>query len=607
MKKNVLLILLVPVLYFSFQGCVETITDPPDKLAPRVEVWLPATDDTVKNGRNYITYYAEDDKGLYYCEVYLNGVLHLRFDADSTHTMPKIYFWIDESLVGSKISYFVKAYDLAGNESRSEEMSNILVIENTSPPETPEDFTASRVNDNIVMLTWTDVSDHETGFEIWRRTSESTSKLFRSVEANTKSFSDSTAASDKIYYYKICAINKFGKSSFSSEINSAGIGPLSTPGNFSGTALGTNQIKLTWTDKSTQETKFRIQRKNTGDTYFSDLVYVDSNKTEYIDKYSMYAGGSYTYRIAATNKTSSSDWSPSIDVITLSENVSTPANLTAVLQVSSKSVKLTWDDYGNTAVEAKIERKNPNSSFALIGSTTASLKSYEDKTVTGGNSYTYRVRTITSQGNYSSYSNEASIEVPVIPPNAPTNLKLAKFSDVSFNLSWTDNSDDENGFQLWRSDGTVNDFKIIRQLPANSFSINDEVSNASVIYYYKIRAFRDTTFSEFSNIINSTGGSGVYPRPDNFTATAFCPTKVLLTWKDNTVDELGFRIERKTAWGTYTEIALLPPNTNTYTDESGLSAGIEFIYRIKVFSSTQESDWSDEIHVMMPSDGDCGG
>lgn len=606
MKKSFLLVLLsLPLFYLLFQGCVETISDPPDRLAPRLDVWSPASDDTVKNGRNYISYYAEDDKGINYCEVYVNGVLNYKFDADSTFTLPKIYFWIEESRINSKISYFVKVYDLWGNATTSTEMNNILVVENTSPPDKPEDFSIQNISDQILKLTWEDVSDNEQGFEIWRKTGN-LYELFKTVQKNSVSAYDSTLSAGSVYYYKVRSINKFGKSAFTSEINSAGIGPLSAPANLSGVALGTNNIKLSWQDKSTQEIKFKIERKNSDAASFSHLAYVDSNKTEYTDRYSMYAGGSYSYRIAAQNKEGDlSDWSNQIEVVTLSENISTPSNLEAKLLTTKRRVILTWYDANFTSIEAKIERKPFNGSYVQIGSVPASNKKFEDSLVTMGNYYSYRVRIVTDQGNYSLYSNEASIAVPVMPPNSPGDLKLSQLTPTLFNLKWTDNSNDESGFQLWRSDGNVTDFRPLMVLGPNFTSINDEVLNSNIVYYYKIRAFRDTVVSDFSNLINSTGGSGEYPMPGDFAAVGICRGQIKLTWKDNTTDELAFSIERKTSWGTYSQIALLAPNSKEYID-TGLTPGIEYLYRIKVFNSTKESDWS-ETSVMVPSDGDCGG
>jgi hypothetical protein len=67
-----------------------------------------------------------------------------------------------------------------------------------------------------------------------------------------------------------------------------------------------------------------------------------------------------------------------------------------------------------------------------------------------------------------------------------------------------------------------------------------------------------------------------------------------LTWADNSADEDGFGIDRKTGLtGTYTTIAIVGPETTTYTD-AGLLDDTEYCYRIYAFNSATTSSYSDE-------------
>ena len=52
--------------------------------------------------------------------------------------------------------------------------------------------------------------------------------------------------------------------------------------------------------------------------------------------------------------------------------------------------------------------------------------------------------------------------------------------------------------------------------------------------------------------------------PANLTAAAASASQINLTWRDNSTNETGFRIERKTGTsGTYTEIATTAANVTT--------------------------------------------
>ena len=67
-----------------------------------------------------------------------------------------------------------------------------------------------------------------------------------------------------------------------------------------------------------------------------------------------------------------------------------------------------------------------------------------------------------------------------------------------------------------------------------------------------------------------------------------------LTWADNSADEDGFGIDRKTGLtGTYTTIAIVGPETTTFTD-AGLLDDTEYCYRIYAFNSATTSSYSDE-------------
>ncbi|MGC9450204.1 MAG: sulfatase-like hydrolase/transferase [Oceanipulchritudo sp.] len=68
--------------------------------------------------------------------------------------------------------------------------------------------------------------------------------------------------------------------------------------------------------------------------------------------------------------------------------------------------------------------------------------------------------------------------------------------------------------------------------------------------------------------------------PTELSATVLSDTSVQLDWIDNSSIETGFRIERKSGGGSYSEIASLPANTTTFTD-TGLTASTTCTYRVR--------------------------
>jgi len=94
-----------------------------------------------------------------------------------------------------------------------------------------------------------------------------------------------------------------------------------------------------------------------------------------------------------------------------------PENRTPPLPPESLSLKsstpnqvdLTWKDLSPNELGFKIERKKNNESFVLIQTTVPDVQSYQDKTTTAGNTYTYRIIAFNKKGN-SLPSNEATIK-----------------------------------------------------------------------------------------------------------------------------------------------------------------------------------------------------
>jgi 2',3'-cyclic-nucleotide 2'-phosphodiesterase (5'-nucleotidase family) len=93
--------------------------------------------------------------------------------------------------------------------------------------------------------------------------------------------------------------------------------------------------------------------------------------------------------------------------------------------------------------------------------------------------------------------------VATVIPSAPTNLVATAISSTEIRLTWTDNSNNEKAFKLYRSlDGST--FTNFINPGPNSTSYVDGGLSSKKKYYYKVRAYNEAGGSAYSNIASAT-------------------------------------------------------------------------------------------------------
>ncbi len=95
--------------------------------------------------------------------------------------------------------------------------------------------------------------------------------------------------------------------------------------------------------------------------------------------------------------------------------------------------------------------------------------------------------------------------------------------------------------------------------------------------------------------------AGAPAAPTGLTATAMSATQVDLNWNDNSTNEDGFRIERKTGAAAFAEIATVAAQMRNYSD-ANVSPATAYTYRVHAYNDIANSGYSNEASATTPCD-----
>ncbi len=311
--------------------------------------------------------------------------------------------------------------------------------------------------------------------------------------------------------------------------------------------------------------------------------------------YTVTAKGKYAFTVAAA-KGDSRVYAISDDAYVLSPP-SKPE-----LSMSSRHVLVKWD---KTAIDPNankvvVYRSADNIHYLQVGNGIgASTGLYLDTSAAKGHTWYYKLAVKREVANkaadISDPSPEAKIDFKSSAP--PVNLEGSARSCAEVSLNWQDKSDNEEHFVIERKEagGTYSE---IATTDPDTTTYTDSNVEGGKIYYYRVKATNSVGDSAYTNEVSVTVPKcATKPNaPSNLFANAISKTEINLYWTDNSDNEAGFKIERKTAGGTYTAIATLSSDTTNYKD-AGLTPGTTYYYRVKAFNGKGDSRYSNEAHA----------
>lgn len=170
---------------------------------------------------------------------------------------------------------------------------------------------------------------------------------------------------------------------------------------------------------------------------------------------------------------------------------------------SGTRVNLSWSDKSSNELGFAIERSGDGQNFNLADTVGAGYQTYSDLSVQPGHTYFYRLYAY-NPGGGSGYANTVTVSTPVVTlPKAPSSLTAKALSPgKGVSLSWKDNANNEDGFQIDRMTGST--WQAIATVTANTTTFTDNTAARRTSYAYRVLAFNAAGGSSYSNQANVT-------------------------------------------------------------------------------------------------------
>ena len=409
----------------------------------------------------------------------------------------------------------------------------------TTPPNAPSGLIASANGYDAINLVWSDNADNETGFAIERSADNVSFSEIASVGSNVTAFTDNGLPDDTTYYYRVEANNGAG------------------PSGYSNTASATTDPLPATVDH------VAISGASGGGTVSGSYTatHSDGGAVQTITETS--SGGPKKSRRQSYSYTYSFDVLGGAGGVVLNANAWVSGTEGANFEYSADG-GASW-----------------NLMFTVSSGSDANMQNFA---FPGGTSGAVQVRITDAEQVNGEAADSVSIDSLIItsntevgsPPAAPGGLTAGEITSSSVALSYTDNSNDEFGFEIWRAEvaDPCTNGTMIGNAAANVTDFTDNSVSPSTTYYYDVSAYNG-------------GGSSVTCAGEISVITPAGPAISVSNvngYKVKGVQHVDFDYSGATGSNVDIErngvVVASPVNTGSYTDNIGLKGAGSYSYRV---------------------------
>ena len=265
---------------------------------------------------------------------------------------------------------------------------------------------------------------------------------------------------------------------------------------------------------------------------------------------------------------------------TLSSEVKVPkpSDLTATAKKYNQ-INLSWKK-ASGVIGYQVYRSTSGGKYERIGTVSWENNSYQDKTVSPGISYTYKIRaysTVNGTKKYSSYTAESVCKTALSVPKVSVSVNAGLYNTIT----WTKISG-ASGYKIYRKTKSGGWKNIASVKGSSTTSYKDKKISALTVYEYTVRAYRTVNKKKVLSSYKSSGQYRSAPVRQTISSLKNGTKGLVLKWKAQKNCN-GYYIYRKVGKSSYKLIKTIKAgSTNTWTDTK-VTKGRKYTYCVRAY------------------------
>jgi fibronectin type 3 domain-containing protein len=448
-------------------------------------------------------------------------------------------------------------------------------------PAQPALKSAKSLGYNTISIEWTKV-EGATGYDIYRKTTGTYSKIGTVDKQSTVTFKDEKAVTGVRYQYTVRAFyNKNGIKRVSTYENYIhGTAYPSNPNLTSVTSVEYNAIELKW-DKVDGANGYKIYRKLPSDKNYKELITLYEQTDKYTDQ-TVTCGTTYQYIIKSFRYENGKIYTSGNNSAVSCKAVP-PVVKVKVASTGYNSLNVSWEKVnGATGYRIYFKKDNAKNWTTLATFENGSLTSCEHRKLTTGVNYTYTVRAYYKDGSktiWGDFNKTGVTKKPVT--SAPKLVSVTSSTATNVTVKWETVSG-ANGYKVMRKADGSKTWSTIGTTDTKKLSYTDKKVTCGVKYRYTVRAYRNVSKKPVLGSYNSNGLE-IMTIPDRpvVMVTSSNYNKLNVSWNRSN-GATGYKVYRKVVNGTYKLIRNISGGAATgFTDT--VECGTEYYYYVTAY------------------------